>query len=100
MGLNREHLAHAITLEQYREIDAAGQITRPVTDPPIGATTAGRRHADAVASEVVTDHYPIRTFVGCAPHCRCEGCLLRVTAKRERVNERTRRYRAKRKETG
>ena len=63
------HAYEALTFEQYAALDAAGKITRPLTDPPIGATTAARRVADAIASEVVTDHHPVRTF--------CDDCHRR-----------------------
>lgn len=40
----------AITLEQYRRLN----LTRPLTDGPVGGATAGKRHADADASAVFT----------------------------------------------
>jgi hypothetical protein len=83
-----------ITLEQYRALN----LTRPLSDKPIGAHTAGKRAADALASEAVqvTPHrklqpveklgkQPPRTYDNCgdwggiAKHQRnhehqCEAC--------------------------
>jgi len=49
----------ALTLEQYRALDAAGRITRPITDPPIGGshTAKERRKRDAHASAAWGDHH-------------------------------------------
>lgn len=47
-----------VTLEEYRQLEAAGKLTRPLTDPPIGATTAAHRNQDARNSEHVTNHGP------------------------------------------
>ena len=44
----------ALTLDEYRALEAAGKIRRPITDRAIGATTATRRTADAIASSLVT----------------------------------------------
>lgn len=49
------HTYEALTLDDYRALEAAGKLTRPITDWPIGATTAPKRHADAIASELVTE---------------------------------------------
>lgn len=42
-------ISRAITLEQYRRLD----LTRPITDPPIGGTTGARRAVDAQASAAI-----------------------------------------------
>ena len=49
----------ALTLEQYRELDTAGRITRPITDPPIGGSPGAkeRRERDAHASAAWGDHH-------------------------------------------
>ncbi len=39
-----------LTLAEYRRLD----LTRPITDDPIGSTTAGRRQADANNSAIHT----------------------------------------------
>lgn len=43
----------SMTLEQHRALDAAGRLRRPITDTPIGETTAGRRAVDANSSAAI-----------------------------------------------
>lgn len=43
--------AHTITRDEYDAL----HLTRPLTDPPIGATTTARRHEGAKASEVFAE---------------------------------------------
>lgn len=43
-----------LTLEEYRALEDAGLITRPITDDPIGRHTAGKRALDAEASATMT----------------------------------------------
>jgi hypothetical protein len=50
-----------ITLEQYRQLEEAGKITRPLSDGPVGWTTAARRDNDAAASAAHTHHDPYGT---------------------------------------
>lgn len=47
-----------LTLAEYRALEAAGKLKRPLTDPPIGATTTAQRVQDARNSEHVTNHGP------------------------------------------
>ncbi len=44
-----------LTLEQYRQLEADGKIDRPLTDAPLGTTSAPRRSADATNSAAVTE---------------------------------------------
>lgn len=44
----------ALTLDDYRRLEAEGKITRPLTDSPIGQSTAGRRNVEALNSQAVT----------------------------------------------
>ena len=45
----------AVTLEEHRAMN----LTRPLTDQPIGAYTDGRRATGALRSELHTDHSEI-----------------------------------------
>lgn len=42
------------TLQEYRQLEADGKITRPLTDDPIGVSTKARRQRDAANSAAVT----------------------------------------------
>lgn len=44
------HSHGALTLAEYRALEAAGAIQRPLTDAPIGGSTATKRAADDAAS--------------------------------------------------
>jgi len=48
--------SYAITLEEYRRMEEAGELTRPLTAEPIGRYTAPKRATDARNSEAVTQH--------------------------------------------
>jgi hypothetical protein len=50
-----------MTLEQYRQLEAEGKITRPLSDKPIGAYTTARRENDAAASAAHTHVDPYGT---------------------------------------
>jgi hypothetical protein len=50
-----------ITLAEYRKLEDAGKITRPLSDGPVGWTTAARRDNDAAASAAHTHHDPYGT---------------------------------------
>lgn len=43
-----------LTLQEYRALEAAGRIQRPLTDDPIGRASTDRRNRDARNSEIVT----------------------------------------------
>jgi hypothetical protein len=42
------------TLAEYRQLEDAGHITRPLTDPPLGATTSAKRAVTAELSAIHT----------------------------------------------
>lgn len=46
---------HNITLEQYRQLETEGRITRPITDNDIGVNTASQRAATANISAAFTE---------------------------------------------
>lgn len=97
MATPRPTHAEALTLEEHTALMATR--CRNLTDHPIGATTAPKRHADAIASEIVTDHSIDVTR--CPTGCTCEGCRLAaatVTA-RETSRRANARARAKRSTT-
>jgi hypothetical protein len=50
-----------ITLAEYRKLEEAGKITRPLSDGPVGWTTAARRDNDAAASAAHTHNDPYGT---------------------------------------
>jgi len=59
MGASKFWYEQAITLDEYRRRETAGEITRPITDPPIGGshTAKDRRRRDAQASAAWGDHH-------------------------------------------
>lgn len=68
MGLRATiHQGTPITKTEYDALDEAGLITRPLTDAPLGGTTANKRDADAHASAAWTEPdsaVPSRMFEG------------------------------------
>lgn len=61
MGTRKFWYEQAITLEDYQRREQAGQLTRPITDPPIGDshTAKERRNRDAHASAAWGDTSPL-----------------------------------------
>lgn len=58
MGASKFWYEQAITLDEYRRRETAGEITRPITDDPIGETTGPRRRNNETASAAFTDNTP------------------------------------------
>jgi hypothetical protein len=58
MGMNAatNHKGNPLTLAEYRQLELAGKLTRPITDWALGAATEGKRANDAVYSSLHTEH--------------------------------------------